>query len=94
MVRERQLIKIQKQRHLSNIRLMVLNNPLFKNLSERDQRKMIKLIYKAEMVEMHARDRNLIRVNNSFEEIMKSLIENAIIDDEDEGKGPFFDDER
>ena len=94
MVKERQLLKIQKQRHLSNIRLMVLNNGLFKNLSERDQKKMIKLIYKAEMVEMHARDRNIIRVNNSFEDIMKSLIENAIIDDEEDGKGPFFDYER
>lgn len=74
---ERQLLKIQKQRHMSNIFIMLLNNPLFKNLSDRDQRRMAKLIYKAEMIEMHARDRALVRNNESFQNIVDAL-NNAI----------------
>lgn len=74
---ERQLLKIQKQRHMSNIFIMLLNNPLFKNLSDKDQRKMAKLIYKAEMIEMHARDRALVRNNESFQSIVDAL-NNAI----------------
>jgi TRAP-type C4-dicarboxylate transport system substrate-binding protein len=79
---ERQLLKIQKQRHMSNIRIMLLNNALFKNLSERDQKKISKLIYKAEMIEMHARDRKIIRVNESFEDIVTALM-NGLTDDDD-----------
>ncbi len=71
---ERQLLKIQKQRHMSNIRIMLLNNPIFKNLGERDQKKIAKLIYKAEMIEMHARDRNIMRINSSFEDIITALM--------------------
>lgn len=74
---ERQLLKIQKQRHMSNIFIMLLNNPLFKNLSDKDQRRMAKLIYKAEMIEMHARDRALVRNNESFQNIVDAL-NNAI----------------
>ena len=82
---ERQLLKIQKQRHMSNIRIMLLNNPMFKNLSERDQKKMSKLIYKAEMIEMHARDRNIVRINQSFEDIITAIMNNPDFqDDEDD----------
>ncbi|NBW57117.1 hypothetical protein EBR43_04900 [bacterium] len=91
MISERQLLKIQKQRHLYDIKIMILNNSLLKNLSERDQKKMIKLIYKAEILELHARDRQIVRVNQSFEDIMKSIIEGgAFLDDE---KNPFRDDD-
>lgn len=72
-MRERQLLKIQKQRHMSDIFIMLLSNPLFKNLSERDQKKMAVLIYKAEMIEMHARNMNLTRVNTSFKDIIDSI---------------------
>lgn len=82
-MRERQLLKIQKQRHMSNIRIMLLNNALFKNLSERDQKKISKLIYKAEMIEMHARDRKIVRVNESFEDIITALMNGLNEDDED-----------
>lgn len=95
---ERQLLKIQKQRHMSNIFIMLLNNPLFKNLSDKDQRRMAKLIYKAEMIEMHARDRSLVRNNESFQSIVDAL-NNAIntefgrdfIEDEfdEDGEDPF-----
>jgi hypothetical protein len=81
-MRERQLLKIQKQRHMSNIRIMLLNNPLFKNLSERDQVKIAKLIYKAEMIEMHARNRNILRINDSFQDIVAALM-NQLDDDDD-----------
>lgn len=84
---ERQLLKIQKQRHMSNIFIMLLNNPIFKNLSDKDQRAMAKLIYKAEMIEMHARDRNLIRTNESFQSIIDAIngaISADFLDDRDE----------
>ena len=95
---ERQLLKIQKQRHMSNIFIMLLNNQIFKNLTEKDQKKMARLIYKAEMIEMHARDRALIRTNESFQSIVDA-INNAILKDfdpddqddflDDDGENPF-----
>jgi hypothetical protein len=94
MINERKLLKIQKQRHLSDIRIMLLNNSLFKNLSERDMNKMIKLIYKAEMIEMHARDRKIVRVNQSFQDIITAIMNNPDFIDEDDDKDPFRDDER
>lgn len=86
---ERQLLKIQKQRHMSDIIIMLLNNPMFKNLTERDQKKMAKLIYKAEMIEMHARNRRIMRVNESFQDIITAIMNNddfidLAIDDDDE----------
>lgn len=72
-MKERHLRKIQKQRHMSNILIMILNNPIFKNLDDRDRRKMARLIYKAEMVEMHARDKDIVRVNASFQSIIDSI---------------------
>ena len=72
-MKEKQLIKLQKQRHMSNIFIMLLNNHLFKNLSERDQRKMAALIYKAEMIEMNVRNKQIIRVNQSFQDIVDAL---------------------
>lgn len=72
-MRERQLRKIQKQRHMSNILIMILNNPVFKNLNESDRRKMARLIYKAEMIEMHARDKDIIRLNTSFQNIVDAM---------------------
>ena len=94
MINERNLLKIQKQRHLSDIKIMLLNNALFKNLSDRDQNKMMKLIYKAEMIEMHARDRRIVRVNDSFQDIITALMANSDFNDEDDDKDPFRDDER
>jgi hypothetical protein len=94
MINERKLLKIQKQRHLSDIRIMLLNNSLFKNLSERDMSKMIKLIYKAEMIEMHARDRKIVRINESFQDIISAIMNNPEFIDEDDDKDPFSDDER
>jgi len=82
-MRERQLQRIQKQRHMSDILLMLLNNSVFKNLSARERKKMAALIYKAEMIEMSVRDRKVIRVNQSFKDIMDNLMNSGAFDDFD-----------
>jgi hypothetical protein len=58
-----------------DIQRMILANPLFKNLNERDQKVLQKLIYKAEMAEMFMRDRNVVRMNQSFDEIIESVMD-------------------
>jgi TRAP-type C4-dicarboxylate transport system substrate-binding protein len=70
---ETQMRKLQKQRHLYDIQMMVLSNPLFKNLNKREQKQLVKLIYKAEMIESYMRDRQILRVNDSFEDIVENV---------------------
>jgi TRAP-type C4-dicarboxylate transport system substrate-binding protein len=79
---ERQMRKLQKQRHMYDIKMMVLSNPIFKNLSERDQKKIVGLIYKAEMMEMYMRDRQIVRINDSFEDIVEGVA--RMLDEVDE----------
>jgi TRAP-type C4-dicarboxylate transport system substrate-binding protein len=74
--------KLQKQRHLYDIQMMVLSNPLFKNLNKREQKQLVKLIYKAEMMEMYMRDRQIVRVNDSFDDIVESVA--RMLDEVDE----------
>ncbi len=83
---DRQLRKLQKTRHMADIRRMILGNPLFKNLDTKDQDKLAKLIYKAESIEIYARERNVYRLNQSFDEIVDavSLVLQEMDDDEDE----------
>lgn len=83
---ERQLRKLQKQRHMYDIQQMILANPLLKNLNSRDQKTLQKILYKAEMVEVFMRDKQLVRVNESFEDIINkfSVIFDEPIHDEDE----------
>lgn len=80
---ERHIRKVQKQRHMGNIDLMVLSNPIFKNLADRDRKKLARLIYKAEMIEMHIRDKSLMRVNESFQDIIDA-IGLALLDGDDD----------
>lgn len=70
---ERQLRRLQKQRHLYEIQMMILANPLLKNLSKRDQKTLVKIMYKAEMIEMFMRDRQIVRINDSFEDIVENV---------------------
>ena len=70
---DRQLRKLQKNRHMADIRRMILANPLFKNLTERDQKRLASLIYKAETVEMYARERNVYRISESFDQIVAAV---------------------
>lgn len=58
-----------------DIQRMVLANPLFKNLGARDQKTLQKLIYKAELAEMFMRDRNVVRINQSFDEIVDAVMD-------------------
>jgi hypothetical protein len=90
-MRERQLQKIQKERHMSDILLMLLNNSVFKNLNSRERKRMAELIYKAEMVEMAVRNRKVVRVNDSFQEIMNSLLAGGAFDEyDDDDEDPFL----
>ena len=74
-INERSLRRLQKQRHMYDIQRMILANPLLKNLSLRDQKTMQKLIYRAEMAEMFMRDRSVVRINQSFDEIIESVMD-------------------
>lgn len=65
--------KLQKQRHIYDIQMMVLSNPLFKNLNKREQKQLVGLIYKAEMIETYMRDRQIVRINDSFDDIVDSV---------------------
>ena len=86
---ERQMRKLQKQRHMYDIKMMIMSNPMFKNLSEWDQRRLAKLIYKAEMMEIYMRDKQIIRINDDFEDIVQNvadMLNQHMGDDEDEGE--------
>ena len=74
-INERSLRRLQKQRHMYDIQRMILANPLFKNLNSRDQKTLQNLIYKAELAEMFMRDRNVVRINQSFDEIMENVMD-------------------
>lgn len=65
--------KLQKQRHLYDIQMMILSNPLFKNLNKREQKQLSALIYKAEMMEIFMRDRQVVRINDSFDDIVENV---------------------
>lgn len=70
--------------------MMVISNPLFKNLSEWDQKKLVKLIYKAEMIEIYMRDKQIIRINDDFEGIVQGvadMLNQAMGDDEEDEEG-------
>lgn len=88
---DRQLRKLQKTRHMADIKRMILANPIFKNLSERDQKKLALLVYKAESLEMYAREKDIMRVSDSFDEIIDAI--NLALspdpDDEDDENGRF-----
>jgi hypothetical protein len=73
---------------MADIRRMILTNPLFRNLQERDQTKLAKLIYKAESIEIYARERDIYRVGQSFDQIVAAvgLVLDDMVEDEEEGE--------
>jgi hypothetical protein len=85
---DRQLRALQKRRHMADVRRMILSNPLFKNLEERDQTKLAKLIYKAESIEIYGREREIYRVNQSFDQIVTAvgIVLDEMVEDEEEGE--------
>lgn len=83
--------KLQQQRHMYDIQMMILSNPIFKNLDKRDQKRLASLIYKAEMMEMYMRDRQIVRINDSFEDIVEGVV--RMLDEADERDGRERDDD-
>lgn len=85
-INERNLRRLQKQRHLYDIQAMIMTNPLFKNLGKKDQKKLQKLIYKAELAEIYLRDRNVVRVNQSFDQIVQGVANmlNDMVEEQEE----------
>jgi hypothetical protein len=77
--------------------MMLLANPIFKNLNDKDHKTLIKLIYKAEMIESYMRDKQIIRVNDSFEEIVDNIanmLNQSIRDDRGDEEDDYRDEER
>lgn len=87
-INERSLRRLQKERHMYDIQAMILTNPLFKNLNKREQKVLQKLIYKAEMTEMFIRDRNVVRINQSFDQIVEDVSNmlNDMIEEQEEDR--------
>lgn len=84
-MRESQIRKIQKNRHMSEILMSINANSIFKNLSNRDKQTLCKLIYKAEMIETHIRGKDIMRVTKSFQEIIaNAMMQLDLMDDDDD----------
>ena len=77
---------------MNEISRMILVNPLFKNLGNRDQKKLANIIYKSEMIEVFVRDKELVRIDESFESIVNAVA--YMLDDREEYDGEEFDEER
>ena len=88
---ERQVRKVQKNRHMTEIQLNIAANSVFKNLSARDRLKMAKLIYKAEMVEFYIREKDLTKVNTAFQEMIATALMNidAAYEEDEDDEDPF-----
>ena len=90
---ERQVRKVQKNRHMTEIMLNIAQNSVFKNLTQRDRMKLARIIYKAEIVEFYIREKDLNKVNTAFQEMIASAL--MSLDDRDypEDDDEFRDDE-
>lgn len=82
-MREAHIRKIQKNRHVSDIMMSINSNSIFKNLTARDKNKLAKLIYKAELIETYVRDKDVMRVSKSFQEIIANAMMQLDLDDDD-----------
>jgi hypothetical protein len=87
-MRERQIRKLQKNRHLAEIGFTLLQNPTFKNLSRADRYKMAKLIYKAELIEVEIKSKDLSKTLSAFQDMI-SQITSTMVDDDDEDEDGF-----
>jgi len=88
MMRERQIRKLQKNRHLAEIGFTLLQNPTFKNLSRADRYRMAKLIYKAELIEIEIKSKDMSRTLASFQEMIQNITDQMVDDDDDDFDGP------
>jgi hypothetical protein len=90
-MRERHIRKLQKNRHLSEIAFTLLQTHTFKNLTRRDRYKMSKLIYKAELIEIEIKSKDISRTLNAFQDMIQNISGQLIEDfnDEDEDDEDF-----
>jgi hypothetical protein len=93
-MRERQIRKLQKNRHLAEIGFTLLQNPTFKNLSRADRYRMAKLIYKAELIEIEIKSKDMSRTLDTFQEMIRNITDQLVEDDDDDDdldgpRGPF-----
>jgi hypothetical protein len=93
-MRERQIRKLQKNRHLAEIGFTLLQNPTFKNLSRADRYRMAKLIYKAELIEVEIKSKDLSKTLSAFQDMITQITNSMVDDDEDDDDnfgegGPF-----
>ena len=89
-MREKYIRKLQKERHLAEIAFTLLRNPTFKNLSRSERYKMAKLIYKAELLEMELKSKEIARTLQSFQDIINQVENQMIEGPDDEDDDPFF----
>lgn len=93
-MRERQIRKLQKNRHLAEIGFTLLQNPTFKNLSRADRYRMAKLIYKAELIEIEIKSKDMSRTLDTFQEMISRITDQLVEDEDDDDdfdgpRGPF-----
>lgn len=86
-MRERYIRKLQKNRHLAEISFNILNNSTFRNLTRAERGRMAKLIYKAELMELEVKSKDVAKTMNSFQDMIKNiqvqLLEELDEDDDD-----------
>jgi hypothetical protein len=87
-MKERYIRKLQKERHLSEISFNLLSNPTFKNLSRRERDVMAKLIYKAELIELEIKSKDVQRVMTSFQDMIANIAMQLEIEDDEDEDGP------
>lgn len=89
-MRERYIRKLQKNRHLAEIAFNILSNPVFKNLTRSERARMAKLIYKAELMDLEVRSKDMAKTMTSFQDMIKN-IQVQIMDELDEDDDDFPD---
>jgi hypothetical protein len=72
-MRERYIRKLQKNRHLAEISFNILNNSTFRNLTRSERGRMAKLIYKAELMELEVKSKDVAKTMNSFQDMIKNM---------------------
>jgi hypothetical protein len=89
-MRERYIRKLQKNRHLAEIAFNILSNPVFKNLSRSERARMAKLIYKAELMELEVKSKDVAKTMTSFQDMIKNIQIQVLeeLDEEDDDEFP------
>jgi hypothetical protein len=90
-MRERYIRKLQKNRHLAEISFNILNNSTFRNLTRSERGRMAKLIYKAELMELEVKSKDVAKTMNSFQDMIKNMQIQLLDDLDDEDNDDFPD---